>query len=286
MRDRTRRWVIGGFATVGVLALTAACSAGGTIGNSATPRPRSEPVGATNVPARSLGGGLTLEPVGAVEGAPLGYAEYLPPGYGEGRPRPLLVFLHGTGEAGDGSEAALGDILKLGIPKIISNRDWAHDRPFIVLMPQYGVDVAGDCQMAEQVDGFLKFALEHYEVDERRVYLTGVSCGAIGGWDYLATYGEDVVSAAVLISGHANEALQKAGCALGQVPLWVFHGAEDSVVPKRYIAGQIAQLRACDPPPEELEFTVYPGRDHNAWDPTYKRSGGHDIYGWLLEHEG
>jgi hypothetical protein len=30
---------------------------------------------------------------------------------------------------------------------------------------------------------------------------------------------------------------------------------------------------------------VYPGRDHNAWDPTYTPSGGHDICAWLLEHE-
>lgn len=276
---------MGRFVAVSVLALTAACGSGDTTDNATRPSAGSEPVPSTSVPERSSSGALTLEPAGAVEGAPLGYAEYLPPGYGEGRPRPLLVFLHGTGEAGDGSDAALGAILKLGIPEIIDDHEWPKDRPFIVLMPQYGLDVAGDCQMAEQVDAFLKFALEHYDVDERRVYLTGVSCGAIGAWDYLATYGEEVVSAAVLISGHANDALQEAGCALGQVPIWVFHGAEDSIVPKRYVADQIAQLRACDPPPEELEFTVYPGRDHNVWDPTYKLSGGHDIYAWLLEHE-
>ena len=45
---------------------------------------------------------LTAHPAGSTA-APLGYYEYLPPGYGEGEPSPLLVFLHGFGESGDGS---------------------------------------------------------------------------------------------------------------------------------------------------------------------------------------
>jgi predicted peptidase len=265
--------------------LVAACGAEGTADttpSSAGPDPSSSP----SVPDRPLSEGLTLKPAGSVEGAPLGYAEYLPPGYGDGRSRPLLIFLHGVGEAGDGSEEALDAVFKLAIPRIIRDRDWSKDRPFIVLMPQYPVEDADACQLAEHVDSFLTFALEHYDVDEDRVYLTAVSCGAIGAWDYLATYGNEVVSAAVLISGHAKDALQKAGCDLGEVPIWVFHGAEDSIVPRGFVADQIAELRACDPPPDDLEFTVYPGRDHNAWGPTYTLSGGHDIYAWLLDHEG
>ena len=41
---------------------------------------------------------VTLRPAGTVDEAPLGYVEYLPPGYGDGKPRPLPVFLHGAGE--------------------------------------------------------------------------------------------------------------------------------------------------------------------------------------------
>jgi hypothetical protein len=52
-----------------------------------------------------------------------------------------------------------------------------------------------------------------------------------------------------------------------------------------FVADQIAELRACDPPPEDPKFTVYPHRDHNAWDPTYRLTAGHDIYAWLLERE-
>lgn len=228
----------------------------------------------------------TVRPAGSVEGASLGYAEYLPPGYGDGKPRPLLVFLHGFDENGDGSRSALGLVSKHGVPSLIEGDDWPDDRPFIVLSPQYGPDLAQDCRLADAVDSFLRFALDHYDVDEARVYLTGISCGALGGWDYLASHGDEVVAGAVLISGHAVEAFALAGCDLGRVPVWAFHGAADSIVPKRRIATPIAGLEACtDPPPAEVRLTIYPDADHDAWSRTYDRSAGHDVYAWLLEQE-
>jgi predicted peptidase len=225
-----------------------------------------------------------LKPAGSVDGAPLGYIEYLPPGYGDGEARPLLLFLHGAGESGDGSEASLDAMFKLGIPKLIETKEWPEERPFVVLMPQYGADAANDCQLADEIDAFLSFAIDTYDVDEERVYLTGISCGAIGAWDYLAVYGGDVVAAAVLIAGHAEDAFAKAGCALGDVPIWVFHGEADTIVPVHFVEDRVAELQTCDPPPQELQLTVYPGVDHNSWSRTYNLSAGHDVYAWLLEH--
>jgi predicted peptidase len=233
-------------------------------------------------------GELVARPLGTVEGAPLGYLEYLPVGYGDGEPRPLLVFLHGSGEAGDGSERALEPVDALGIPLLMSYGAWPDDRPFVVLSPQYGTEAAeGDCDIAEDVASFLDFAIDRYQVDPSRVYLTGISCGAIGVWDYLAAHGDEVVAAAVPISGHAEWALEEAGCApLTEVPVWAFHGAKDTIVPTVHIEGPIDQIRACDgSEPVEVELTIYADADHiSAIDRTYDLSGGHDIYAWLLEH--
>ena len=98
---------------------------------------------------------VVLRPHGSVDGAPLGYAEYLPPGYREGQPRPLLVIPHGVDENGDGSEAELRKIFKLGIPMLINDGAWPEDRPFIVLMPQYGPDEAEECMHADEIHAFL-----------------------------------------------------------------------------------------------------------------------------------
>jgi predicted peptidase len=246
-------------------------------------RSEAEPPTDQTATGQTSTGRPVLKPVGSVDGAPLGYVEYLPPDY-DSAPRPLLVFLHGAGESGDGTEASLDAVFKLGIPKLIQKDDWPDERPFVVLMPQYGADDANDCQLADEIDAFLSFGIDNYDADVERVYLTGISCGAIGAWDYLAVNGDDVVAAAVLIAGHAEDAFAKAGCALGEVPIWVFHGEADSIVPIHFVMDRIAALRACDPPPEELQLTVYPGVDHNSWSRTYNLSEGHDVYAWLLEH--
>ncbi|MBD0330558.1 MAG: dienelactone hydrolase family protein [Thermoleophilia bacterium] len=220
-----------------------------------------------------------------MDGAPLGYLEYLPPGYGDGERRPLLVFLHGSGERGDGSAADLRNVFKLGIPQLIQDDEWPESRPFVVLAPQYGFQRGEDCLLADDVDAFLRFAVDHYEADEERVYLTGVSCGAIGAWDYLAEHGDGTVAGAVLVAGHAVDALAEAGCALGRVPVWAFHGEADDIVPKRYIEEPVERLKACDdPPPEDVRLTLFPGVGHDAWDPAYDATDGDDIYAWLLGH--
>ena len=158
---------------------------------------------------------MTLRPLGSVVGAPQGFLEYVPPGYGDGESRPLLVFLHGGDEHGIGYGRQLERLYKLGIPKLIKNNDWPEDRPFVVLMPQYGPETAGHCRSAYEVDSFFKFAIKQYDVDENRVYLTGVSCGAIDAWEYLGAFKDDIVAATVLISGLARYAFDEAGCSLG-----------------------------------------------------------------------
>ena len=218
----------------------------------------------------------------------MGYLEYLPPGYGDGEARPLLVFLHGSGEAGDGSAAELGLVEKLGVPELIQAGDWPDDRLFVVLSPQYGTGPAsGRCEIGDDVASFLDFAIDHYDVDPARVYLTGISCGAIGMWDYLAAHSDEVVAAALPISGHALWALEKGGCLpLTEVPIWALHGADDEIVPVDYVEGQIEEIGACDGAQSvEAELTVYPDTDHvGAIDKTYDLSAGNDVYAWLLEH--
>lgn len=230
---------------------------------------------------------LTVRAFGTVEGAPLGYLEYLPPGYGEGAPRPLLIFLHGGGEAGNGSAAMLTLVAKLGIPQLIAAEEWPEDHPFVVLSPQYGLEpAAGPCDVATDVARFLDFAIDNYQVDSARVYLTGISCGAIGVWDYLAVHGDEVVAAAVPISGHAEWALESVGCKpLDEVSVWAFHGALDEIVPAIHIQRPMDEIRACDESGAiEMELTVYPDADHDAWSRTYDLSAGHDIYAWMLTH--
>ncbi len=256
--------------------------------------------------------GLTAWPVGESD-SPLGYYEYLPPGYADGEPSPLLVALHGYGGSGDGSATALFNLFETGIPQMIQADAWPADRPFVVLVPQHdfeaddsiyapcdGSPFIGSCNMAIQhangnpagdsfcmtpteVHDFLTFAVDAYEVDPSRVYLTGLSCGGFAAYEYAAAYGAEQIAAMVPIAADARSAVATAGCELGSIPIWAFHGDADDVVEPATDIDPITALMECTPPlGRDVELTVYPGVDHDSWTRTYDLSAGNDIYDWFL----
>jgi poly(3-hydroxybutyrate) depolymerase len=224
-----------------------------------------------------------VRPIGTVDGAPLGYVEYLPPNYGS-QPSPLLVFLHGSGESGSGDELSLASLADAGIPSLTGHDQWPDERPFVVLAPQHNEDPSSFCLEADEIDAFLRFALTHYDIDPSRVYLTGLSCGAIGLWNYLGAHGDELVAAAVPIAGYGIGAVELAGCDLARVPIWAFHGSADENVPVRGDVYPLTTLQACtDPAPVDARLKVYQGAQHDVWTETYI-STRYDIYGWLLSH--
>jgi predicted peptidase len=264
-------------------------SAGGSGGSGAS-------TGGATTSSMSAGGGgglpdgpsssrLTLRPKGSVPGATIGYAEYLPVGYGDGKDRPLLMFHHGIGESGTGSEEDLQHLYNTGLPTLIKNDQWPGDRPFIVLMTQHDAPPNTSCHSVQEIDAMLQFARDYYAVDKSRVYITGLSCGAIGSWDYLGAHTDEIVAGAVLIAGNGQGAFNAAGCNLGRVPIWGFHGDADPTVPVAGTIDPITSLQGCmNPAAVDAKKTIYPGVGHDSWDMTYDLSSGNDIYAWLLGH--
>jgi len=225
---------------------------------------------------------LVARPLGTVTGAASGFWEYLPPHYGNGARYPLLVFWHGLGENGDGSRSSLQKVTENGPPRLQKEDNWPEDRRFVVLSPQHP---GNNCPSSSEIDAFMRFAIAHYDVDLRRVYLTGLSCGAIGSWNYLADHHDELVAAAVLVCGDGRSAFAKAGCALGRLPIWALHGELDPTVSAAGSIEPMTGLNACNPAPLEAKLTIYPGVGHDSWTQTYDLSAGNDVYGWLLSHQ-
>lgn len=256
---------------------------------------------------------LTPRPIGSTS-FPLGFYEYLPPSYrATGARSPLLLAFNGYGENGDGTAAGLSNLLNAGIPRFISIGGWPTDRPLVVLALQHvegppGFDFSscdgqpwgGSCNMQvqhdlnnaspafcttpDEVHDFIGYAVAHYNVDPTRVYVTGLSCGAFGVWEYLAKYHANLQAAAAIpIAGDGRPAWAPSYCGLGSTPLWAFHGALDDVVNPLGSIEPITNLAACPGvPADQAKLTVYPDRDHNSWDPAYSGSEGDDIYSWML----
>ena len=234
-------------------------------------------------PSGPAAGRHTARPVGSFKNNTAGYYEYLPPHYGNGARYPLLVFRHGSGESGNGT-TDLDKVLTHGPPKLIKANMWPEERTFVVLSVQHP---AGSCPTPDEMDQFFTFALANYDIDPKRVYLTGLSCGSIGSWNYLGDHLNEDVAAAVLICGDGRPAFQKAGCDLGKVPIWAFHGEADNQVDPKGSIDTIASLKACtNPPAVDVKLTTYPGVGHDAWTMTYDLSNpANDIYAWMMTHE-
>ncbi len=206
--------------------------------------------------------GETLKRSVSVE---LDYLLYLPEKYQEKDAWPVLVFLHGSGERGHDLEL----VKKHGPPKKIAA---GHNDPFIVVSPQ--------CPKYQRwqpvvLDALLDDLIQNLKVDKRRIYLTGLSMGGQGTWDW-AAYSPDRFAALVPICGRAD---RSAAELLAKKPIWVFHGAKDEAVPVSQSEKMVKELKKHG---SNVKFTVYPKAGHDSWTETYNNPA---LYEWLLEQK-
>jgi predicted peptidase len=197
----------------------------------------------------------------------LNYLLYLPPDYDSQESWPLILFLHGRGERGDDLEL----VKKHGLPKKLASGDHL---PFIILAPQCP---AGSFWTEEfdPLNALLDDAIANLKVDARRIYLTGLSMGGSGTW-HLATRYPQCFAAIAPICGTGNWLTAQER--LLKMPIWVFHGDADSIVPISQSEKMVETLKAAG---GNVRFTVYPGVDHDSWTETYNNP---ELYDWFLSH--
>ena len=203
-------------------------------------------------------------------GLRLRYWLHLPPGYWTepGRRWPLLLFLHGRGERGDD----LNLVRQYGIPKVVEAGEQV---AFIALSPQCPLAYEWP-DLIDTLGRLLEEATTNLPVDPDRIYLTGLSMGARGGW-LLAVDNPDRFAAIALICGRipAPDFLERVAV-LKDKPIWLFHGAQDPVVPVANSEQIVATLQAAGGHPR---LTIYPAADHDAWTATYSNP---ELYTWLF----
>ncbi len=193
------------------------------------------------------------------------YLLYLPKDYGQ-KPRwPLVLFLHGAGERGDNLES----VKKHGLPKLIAQ---GQTFPFIVVSPQCARDqwweTFGLTALLDEIS-------EKYKVDSDRIYVTGLSMGGYGTWA-LAARTPNRFAAILPICGGGNPGRTKQ---IAHLPVWVFHGAKDKVVPLEKSQEMVDALKRHG---GKVKFTIYPEADHDSWTLTYANPA---IYEWLLQQQ-
>ena len=202
---------------------------------------------------------------------------------------PLIVFLHGAGQFGDGG-LQLPLILNDGIATLMQDKKFPSsfrvngvNYSFVVLTPQFSRYPAND-----EVLAFLSFARKAYRIDTTRIYLAGLSMGGFVTSDFGAAYPTSV-AAIVPISGALSSGdieTRGASIANNNLPVWVFHNLEDPGIhfegPKLFVS-VIERYRPLVMP----KITLFPAFGHDAWsralDPGFKEDG-RNVYEWMLQY--
>jgi predicted peptidase len=224
--------------------------------------------------------------------SPYGYYSYVPGGYESSiQEYPLLVFLHGAGERGNSSTdpVNLDMVLANGPPRLIHDGTWEPYVPMLVVSPQ----CHDGSWNADKIHEFIGHIISQYRVRLSRIYITGLSMGGYGTFSYIGSYGdESYAAAAIPICGAGNTA-QAANFI--NIPLWAFHGLDDTTVLPAGSINMINAINSLDPA-VPAKLTLYPGVGHNSWSATYNGSGmgtessdsdrfNESIYKWMLYYQ-
>jgi predicted esterase len=217
---------------------------------------------------------------------------YTPPSYlATGPGHPLLISLHGGSGIVDNDDynaivdqSNVGDRIHLTPGRLIYQNLWNTALPFIVVSPHlkrdFSIALVNDQNWPpDLVDEVIEYVKTQYNVDDSRIYITGISVGGAGTWNYAIAYPEKV--AAILpLSGKAAKG---DACAIKDVPIWAFHGQDDGLVPSRFSTDMVEEIADCSPAGlYKPQLTLPASMAHDVWNSIYLMRSGYDIYNWLL----
>jgi predicted peptidase len=205
------------------------------------------------------GSGLLSRKV-KVGAATYDYQVYVPAKVREQAKLPVIVFLHGIGQRGEG-----GFVPAQGGANAML-RSYLEQIPAIVLLPQCRQGrYWHDAEMEQMVMGSLRETVAEFGADEARLYLTGVSMGGFGVWHMAAKHPGKFAALAPICGGISLVAADRftpVAQSVGRTPVWVFHGADDPIVPVSESRRIVAALKAAG---GNVRYNEYAGVGHNVW---------------------
>jgi len=230
----------------------------------------------------------------AANGTFIGFYEYKPVDYSAnpGKKYPLIIFLHGIGERGNGT-TDLPKVMANGIPFLINGGNPmtftynGQTETFLVLCPQLSTSY-GDWQNF-YTDEMLKYAKQNLQIDTNRIYLTGLSLGGGGVWLYSEASLANAKQFAAIAPMCGSTFNAQGACNISQahLPVWAFHCMDDGTVNVNVTVQSLVSINLCNPLPNPAPIaTYYPTGGHwGAWvygsDPTHTYQSP-NLYEWFL----
>lgn len=198
---------------------------------------------------------------------------HLPEEYDESQAWPLILSLHGF----LGFEPSLERVLEQS-PVGYVRPDV--EFPFIVIAPQ-----AADGPWAiyhEPMEELIAFLGESISIDPDAQFLTGLSAGAVGAWQWALTFPDRFAGMAInsgTPSLNPNDPVPKDICLLKDLPIWIaLSDADQHVLPMEPNRQVVMALEECGS--TVINLTVYSDLSHaEAISTAYE---GPELYEWML----
>jgi len=218
-----------------------------------------------------------------VEGLEIPYRLLKPEVLAAEQSYPLVLFLHGAGERGTDNERQLAyfpermeaPTLRSRYPAFVLAPQCPEDQRWVEVDWSSPVSTPFPAEPSPAMRGAIAAlgeVVRDHPVDPSRIYLTGLSMGGFGAWD-LATRHPEWFAAAAPICGGGDEST---AVRLVGLPLWAWHGAEDSVVPVARSRGMVGRLERLG---QDVHYTELEARGHDVWQQAY-RDGG--FFEWMF----
>ncbi|SHG02873.1 PKD domain-containing protein, partial [Flavisolibacter ginsengisoli] len=218
-----------------------------------------------------------------------GYYEYLPSTYNsDARSYPLIVFVHGLGELGNGTSTDLPKLLNCwyALPRLINDGGFpksftvdGQQQGFIVISPQFKAWPSGS-----DVNDVINYAVNNYRVNQNRIYVTGLSMGGGATWDFASAYPTRAAAIVPVCGASWPDQGKAQAIATAKLPVWATHNDFDGTVPSSYTKDWITNITNDGGIGKK---TIWPVNSHDAWtktyDPTFKENNL-NVYEWMLQY--
>ena len=195
------------------------------------------------------------------------YFVFVPHGYKGDKAYPVILFLHGAGETSNEKK-----LLQVGLGPAVKKRE--KNFPFIAVFP-LALERDWKSDNGKRAIAILDEVKKTFKVDDKRIYLTGLSMGGYGTWSLAVAHPDRWAAIAPICGGGDPSKADN----IKHIPCWCFHGDADKAVPVEKSREMIKALKDAGGKPR---YDEYPGVGHNSWDRAY---GNDELYTWFLKHK-
>ena len=227
----------------------------------------------------------------SLQGVEYKYQVFVPEDWTPHKKWPIVLFLHGAGERGDDG------MLETDVGIASAIRSSRKEVDAIVVMPQCPKGLWWVMPpMQELAINALDRASKEFRGDPQRTYLAGLSMGGFGAWQLAGKYPGRFAAMIVICGGirpparalkaypylasvippDSPKSYSEAAERVGKVPVWIFHGTDDDIIPvteSQRMAAAMKQVGA------EVHYTEYPGIRHDSWDKAFDEP---KLFPWLF----